>query len=51
MWYVGRYGYSWASSVATGSTNANYLSFNYGGVSIGNSYDRSHGLQLRCLQE
>ncbi|MDE6499389.1 MAG: hypothetical protein K2K83_01615 [Rikenella sp.] len=50
MYSVGHGGYSWASSVTTG-TSAYYLGFTYGGISPNYNSRRAHGLQLRCLQE
>ncbi|MDE6499590.1 MAG: hypothetical protein K2K83_02650 [Rikenella sp.] len=50
MYAVGDGGYSWASSVTTG-TRAYYLSFYYGGVYPNYNNYRGYGLQLRCLQE
>ncbi|MDE5945615.1 MAG: hypothetical protein K2G93_08575 [Rikenella sp.] len=50
MRVVGGYGYSWASSVTTG-TDAYHLYFHNGGLNPNYSYHRGHGLQLRCLQE
>ncbi|MDE5944579.1 MAG: hypothetical protein K2G93_03220 [Rikenella sp.] len=49
LYAVGNNGYSWASSVTTG-TNAYNLNFNYGGINPNNNNNRANGLQLRCLQ-
>ncbi|MDE5944053.1 MAG: hypothetical protein K2G93_00490 [Rikenella sp.] len=50
MYVVGNSGYSWASSVTTG-TYAYYLGFHHGGIYPNNSHYRAFGFQLRCLQE
>ncbi|MDE5944287.1 MAG: hypothetical protein K2G93_01735 [Rikenella sp.] len=49
MWYVGRDGYSWASTI-TGSYGY-FLDFGYGGIGPNNYNYRAYGFQLRCLQE
>ncbi|MDE5945421.1 MAG: hypothetical protein K2G93_07555 [Rikenella sp.] len=51
MWYAGRSGYSWSSTIPTGSTDASHLSFSYGGIGPNNSSHRTYGFPLRCLQE
>ncbi|MDE6499896.1 MAG: hypothetical protein K2K83_04245 [Rikenella sp.] len=51
MWNVGNYGYSWTSTIPTGSSNAYYLNFNYGGIYPNSNINRADGFQLRCLQE
>ncbi len=51
LWLVGYYGYSWSTSILSGSSSARFLYFGYDGVSPqGNSY-RAYGFPLRCLQE
>ena len=50
LYSVGSDGYSWSSSVTTGS-NGYYFSFGYGGISPNNNGYRAYGFQLRCLQE
>ncbi|MDE5944496.1 MAG: hypothetical protein K2G93_02790 [Rikenella sp.] len=50
LYYVGSHGFSWASSVTTGTT-AYYLGFNYDSVRPNNSSGHAYGFQLRCLQE
>ena len=50
LWLVGYYGYSWSTSILSGSSSARFLYFGYDGVSPqGNSY-RAYGFPLRCLQ-
>ncbi|MDE5944392.1 MAG: hypothetical protein K2G93_02260 [Rikenella sp.] len=50
MYAVGGNGYSWASSVTTG-TNVYNLYFYYSGI-YPNYYNyRAYGFQSRCLQE
>ncbi|MDE5944966.1 MAG: hypothetical protein K2G93_05195 [Rikenella sp.] len=51
MWCIGTSGYSWSSTILTGSTNAHNLLFVYGGIGPNNDNNRSYGFQLRCLQE
>ncbi len=51
VWYAGRSGYSWSSTIPTGSTDASHLSFSYGGIGPNNSSHRTYGFPLRCLQE
>ena len=51
LYGVGYAGYIWSSTIPTGSGNAHYLSFGYGGINPqGNNY-RGYGFPLRCLQE
>ncbi|MDE5944580.1 MAG: hypothetical protein K2G93_03225 [Rikenella sp.] len=50
MYNVGNSGYSWSSTIPTGSTNAHNLNFNYGGINPNNNNNRAYGFQLRCLQ-
>ncbi|MDE5945095.1 MAG: hypothetical protein K2G93_05870 [Rikenella sp.] len=49
MYYVGRGGFSWASS-CTG-TKAYRLNFNYNEINPNGNDHRAYGLQTRCLQE
>ncbi|MDE5945490.1 MAG: hypothetical protein K2G93_07920 [Rikenella sp.] len=51
MYVVGYGGYSWSSTIPTGSTSAHYLRFYFGGISPNNGSYRAYGFQLRCLQE
>ena len=51
LWCAGDYGYSWASSIHSGSGHAHSLHFNNGGIAPNNSNYRTYGRQLRCLQE
>jgi hypothetical protein len=51
LWYVGSNGYSWSSSIPSGSGNAHFLGFYFDGVGPQNSNYRAYGLPLRCLQE
>ncbi|MDE5945008.1 MAG: hypothetical protein K2G93_05405 [Rikenella sp.] len=51
LWGVGINGYSWSSTIPSGSIGAYNLTFLYGGVYPNSSNYRAHGLQLRCLQE
>ncbi|MDE5944583.1 MAG: hypothetical protein K2G93_03240 [Rikenella sp.] len=50
MYNVGNDGFSWASSVTTG-THAYNLYFDYDGINPNYGNYRSNGLPLRCLQE
>ena len=49
LYDVGKYGYSWSSSIA--GTNAHYLLFGYSWLSPQYGGHRAGGLQLRCLRE
>ncbi|MDE6499156.1 MAG: hypothetical protein K2K83_00425 [Rikenella sp.] len=51
MYYIGYSGYSWSSTIPSGSTNAHHLDFYYGGINPNYTHSRAYGLQLRCLQE
>ncbi|MDE5944586.1 MAG: hypothetical protein K2G93_03255 [Rikenella sp.] len=51
MWRVGRTGFSWTSTIPTGSTHAHRPYFDYDGVYPNSSNHRAHAIQLRCLQE
>ncbi len=48
--HVGNRGYSWSSTIPTGSGYAHYLYFGYGGIIPQGSTDRGYGFPLRCLQ-
>ncbi|MDE5945593.1 MAG: hypothetical protein K2G93_08460 [Rikenella sp.] len=48
---VGRDGYSWSSTIPTGSTNAHYLDLSYNEIHPNYLEYRAYGIQLRCLQE
>ncbi|MDE5944710.1 MAG: hypothetical protein K2G93_03895 [Rikenella sp.] len=50
LYSVGDRGYSWTSSVTTG-TYAYHLGFSDGGLYPNGSSSRAYGFQLRCLQE
>lgn len=50
LYYVGHNGYSWSSSPVSDG-GANYLSFNFTKIFPNNSYSRSRGFQVRCIQE
>ncbi len=50
LYYVGTGGYSWSTSILSGSTNAHNLCFGYSGLLPQDSYHRANGFPLRCLQ-
>ncbi|MDE5945627.1 MAG: hypothetical protein K2G93_08635 [Rikenella sp.] len=49
MYHVGDYGFGWSST--TMNTIASSLLFHENGTYSNSSNNRSHGFQLRCLQE
>ena len=51
LWNVGNSGYSWSSTIPTGSGYARCLDFYAGGVHPQASTARAYGFPLRCLQE
>ena len=51
LWNVGNNGYSWSSTIPTGSGYAHLLDFDYSWLNPQSSNYRAYGLQLRCLQE
>ena len=51
LYEVGFSGFSWSSTIPTGSGNARYLLFYYSWLYPQNSSNRAYGFPLRCLQE
>ncbi|MDE5944910.1 MAG: hypothetical protein K2G93_04915 [Rikenella sp.] len=51
MYNVGYNGYSWSSTILTGSSNCYYLDLSYSRIVPNYLYYRANGFQLRCLQE
>ncbi len=51
LYEVGDSGYSWSSTIPTGSGYARYLLFYYSWLYPQNSSNRAYGFPLRCLQE
>ena len=51
LYAVGADGYSWSSTIPTGSGYAHYLSFSYSWLDPQSSNYRAYGFPLRCLQE
>ena len=49
LWYVGNHGAGWSSSIA--GTQSSYLRFLLDALTPHFSHYRTHGFQLRCLQE
>ncbi|MDE5944099.1 MAG: hypothetical protein K2G93_00725 [Rikenella sp.] len=51
MYYVGRGGYSWSSTILSENSSTHYIDFNASGIIPNYSSYNADGLQLRCLQE